>query len=249
MVGIAALALVSGVLIGCIGIGGVLLVPCLSLAGIDVHAAIGASMFSFIFSGAVGVWLYARHGSIEWRSATWLAAGAAPGAFLGAVLAARTSGEILLILVGATVVFAGWRVLRRPPGASEPVAVRFEPLALAAIGGAVGIGSALTSTGGPVLLVPLLMWWGAPVLASVGLSQAIQVPIALMASLGNFWTGSLDPLLVALLSIGVTFGCAVGARVAHAVPAAFLARVVAVALMLVGVVVAVRSGHTLARTW
>ena len=50
-------------------------------------------------------------------------------------------------------------------------------------------------------------------------------------------------------SIGVTFGCAVGARVAHAVPAAFLARVVAVALMLVGVVVAVRSGHTLARTW
>ena len=72
------------------------------------------NLFSFIFSGAVGVWLYARHGSIEWRSATWLAAGAAPGAFLGAVLAARTSGQILLILVGATVVFAGWRVLRRP---------------------------------------------------------------------------------------------------------------------------------------
>jgi uncharacterized protein len=85
---IAALALVSGVLIGCISIGGVFLVPCLSLAGVDVHAAIGASMFSFIFSGAIGVWLYARHGSIAWRSATWLAAGAAPAAFLGALLAA-----------------------------------------------------------------------------------------------------------------------------------------------------------------
>jgi uncharacterized membrane protein YfcA len=54
---IATLALISGVLIGCIGIGGVFLVPCLSLAGVDVHAAIGASMFSFIFSGAIGVWL------------------------------------------------------------------------------------------------------------------------------------------------------------------------------------------------
>jgi uncharacterized protein len=52
---VATLSLLSGLLIGCIGIGGVLLVPCLSLAGIDVHAAIGASMLSFIFSGAIGV--------------------------------------------------------------------------------------------------------------------------------------------------------------------------------------------------
>jgi uncharacterized membrane protein YfcA len=249
MVGIAALALVSGVLIGCIGIGGVLLVPCLSLAGIDVHQAIGASMFSFIFSGAIGVWLYARHGSIEWRSAAWLAAGAAPGAFSGSVLAAHTSGEVLLVLIGATVVFAGWRVLRRQLGGPDHGAARLEPLMLAAVGVAVGIASALTGTGGPVLLVPLLMWWGVPVLASVGLSQAIQVPIALTASLGNVWTGNLDLVLAALLSIGIALGSAVGARVAHAVPAVFLARVVAVALVLVGVIVVVRSGHTLARTW
>jgi uncharacterized protein len=249
MIGIAALALVSGVLIGCIGIGGVLLVPCLSLAGIGVHAAIGASMFSFIFSGGIGVWLYARRGSIEWGCAAWLAAGAAPGALLGAVLAAHTSADVLLMLVGASVVFAGWRVLRRPSGEPEYKGVRFEPPLLAGIGAAVGIASAVTGTGGPVLLVPLLMWWGAPVLASVGLSQAIQVPIALMASLGNFWIGSLDPPLAVLLSIGITLGSAVGARVAHAVPAVFLARVVAVALVLVGIVVAVRSGHTLAKTW
>jgi uncharacterized membrane protein YfcA len=220
-------------LIGCIGIGGVLLVPCLSLAGVDVHAAIGASMFSFIFSGGIGVWLYARHGSIEWRSAAWLA----------------TGGEILLMLVGATVVFAGWRVFRQQSGGPDRGAIRFEPPLLAGIGAAVGIASAATGTGGPVLLVPLLMWWGAPVLATVGLSQAIQVPIALTASLGNFWTGSLDLPLAALLSIGITLGAAVGARVAHAVPAVFLARVVAVALVLVGIIVAVRSGHTLARTW
>jgi uncharacterized membrane protein YfcA len=249
MIGIVALALVSGVLIGCIGIGGVLLVPCLSLAGVGVHAAIGASMFSFMFSGGIAVWLYARHGSIEWRSAVWLAAGAAPGALLGAVLAAHTGAEILLMLVGVTVVFAGWRLLRRQSGGPNHGAVRFESPLLVGIGAAVGIASAVTGTGGPVLLVPLLMWWGVPVLASVGLSQAIQVPIALMASLGNFWTGSLDLKLGVLLSIGITLGSAVGARVAHAVPAVFLARVVAVVLVLVGIVVAVRSGHTLARTW
>jgi len=37
-------------------------------------------------------------------------------------------------------------------------------------------------------------------------------------------------------------------RVAHALPAILLARVVAVALMLVGIIVAVRSGQTLAKT-
>jgi hypothetical protein len=86
-------------------------------------------------------------------------------------------------------------------------------------------------------------------LAPVGLSQAIQVPIALTASLGNFWIGSLDLVLAALLSIGIAFGSVAGARLAHAVPAVFLARLVAVALVLMGVVVAVRSGHTLVETW
>ena len=55
VVGISVLSLVSGLLIGCIGIGGVLLVPCLSLAGIDVHAAIGGSLMTYIFSGIMGV--------------------------------------------------------------------------------------------------------------------------------------------------------------------------------------------------
>ena len=249
MVAIVALSLISGLLIGCIGIGGVLLVPCLSLAGMDVRAAIGASMLSFIFSGAIGVWLYARHGSIEWRSAAWLAAGAAPGAFFGSLIAAHAREEILLALVGATVAFAGWRTLRRQPGGAEHRPAHPGPLLLVAIAVAVGIGSAVTGTGGPVLLVPLLMWRGTPVLTSVGLSQAIQIPIALMATLGNVWTESLDFQLGALLSIGITLGSAVGAGLAHAVPTVFLTRVVAIALVLVGGLVLVRSGHMLARTW
>jgi uncharacterized membrane protein YfcA len=52
-----------------------------------------------------------------------------------------------------------------------------------------------------------------------------------------------------LLSIGIAFGSVAGAHVAHAVPAVFLARLVAVALVLIGIIVAVRSGHTLVETW
>jgi uncharacterized protein len=56
-------------LIGRIGAGRVLRVPSLTIIGLDVRKAIGASMFSFIFSGFIGVWLYAWKGSIDRGSA------------------------------------------------------------------------------------------------------------------------------------------------------------------------------------
>jgi uncharacterized membrane protein YfcA len=245
MSGILALALVSGLLIGCIGIGGVLLVPILTLAGVDVHAAIAASMFGFIFSGLIGTWLYARRASIDWGSAAWLGAGAMPGAFAGALLAARLSGDVLLFFVGVAVILSGLRALLRRSAGGKGSGGLPAPMLLA-IGLGVGIGSAVTGTGGPVLLVPVLMWLRAPVLAAVGLSQAIQIPIAGLASAGNFIAGHLDPRLAILLSIGLTLGSAVGARVAHVLPSLFLTRLVAVVLLLVGALLIVRSGQAMA---
>ncbi len=47
-------AIIVGVLIGAIGIGGVLLVPMLTYAlGFGIHVAIATAMFSYLFSGAV----------------------------------------------------------------------------------------------------------------------------------------------------------------------------------------------------
>ena len=241
MIGILALALVSGLLIGCVGIGGVLLVPVLSLIGIEVHAAIAASMFSYLFSGVIGSWLYARKASIDWTSALWLGAGAMPGALAGALLAARLSGGVLLGLVGAAVMFAGLRELLRRPVAGDHKNRVLPVTSLVSIGVAVGIGSALTGTGGPVLLVPLLMWLHMPVLAAVGLSQAIQIPIAGLASAGNLWAGQLDIGLGTLLGLGVAVGTALGARIAHALPSRFLTRLVACVLLLIGALLVVRA--------
>jgi uncharacterized membrane protein YfcA len=240
IIAVIALALVSGLLIGCIGIGGVLLVPGLSFLGTDVHAAIAASMFSYLFSGLIGTWLYARKASIDWPSALWLGAGAMPGALAGALLASRLSGAVLLVLVGAAVIFAGVRALLRRPAADGNGRALSAGMLLP-IGLVVGIGSSLTGTGGPALLVPLLMWLDVPVLAAVGLSQAIQLPIAGLASAGNLGTGVLDIGLGALLGVGVAAGTTVGARVAHALPSLFLTRLVAVVLLLVGVLLVLRA--------
>ena len=243
MIGLVSLSLVSGFLIGCVGIGGVILVPCLTMVGVDVHAAIAASMFSFLFSGLIGVWLYAREGSVQWAEAAWLGLGAMPGALAGALLASRMEGRILLLLIGAAVVFAGLRSLMKR--GADRAADGHIPAAwiLVLTGAAVGLGSSVTGTGGPLLLVPLLIWLRVPVLVAVGLGQAIQVPIAALATLGNLGTGQLGLQLGLLLSGGVIVGTAVGARVAHSIPTAALTRLVAVILLIVGALVIVRSSN------
>jgi len=48
-------------------------------------------------------------------------------------------------------------------------------LTLTGVGFVVGVGSALTGTGGPTLLLPLLVWLRVPMLTAVGLAQAIQL--------------------------------------------------------------------------
>jgi uncharacterized protein len=70
----------------------------------------------------------------------------------------------------------------------------------------VGVASAVTGTGGSVLLVPVLLWLELPVLTAIGLSQAIQLPIALTATVGSTVYGVLDWELAGLLSAGVGVG-------------------------------------------
>ena len=68
--------MVVGVLIGAIGIGGVLLVPMLTyVLGISIHVAIATAMFSYLFTGIVGAFEYARRGSVNWSKGVWLCVG------------------------------------------------------------------------------------------------------------------------------------------------------------------------------
>src|ERR1700751_924372 len=92
--GIAAVVL--GVAIGATGIGGVLLVPILTLAlGIDVKRAIAAALLSYLPGCVVAVVMYARRGSIIWRDVWPLCLAALPAAWLGARAARGAPGTLL----------------------------------------------------------------------------------------------------------------------------------------------------------
>jgi uncharacterized membrane protein YfcA len=239
--GILTIALVAGTLIGCIGIGGVLLVPALVyLAHVPIHSAIAAAMFSYLFSGAAATWVFARKGAIDWASSGWLAAGAVPAAFAGAFAAAFVRPGLLELLIAAFVILAGVRALQ--PGGTMRTATSLSAAALAAVGAFVGFGSAMTGTGGPLLLVPLLVWLRVPILTTVGLSQAIQLPIAALATAANVMSGQLDLRLGAVLSVALLCGSLAGARLAHVVSTQFLTRLVAVLMLATGILIILRLG-------
>jgi uncharacterized protein len=231
-------ALVVGMLIGCVGIGGVLLTPALVyVGGLDFHLAAATSMWAFLFAGAAGTSIYARHGSIDWRLASWLGAGVVPAAFAGAWANVALPEGLLMALLAALLVVTGADALMRG-SVMEQGARRFGAPTLLAIGALVGFGSALTGTGGAVLLVPVLLLLRAPVRASVGAAQAVALPVVVFSTAGYVLYGSVDFFLGTAVGLVAAVGVVVGARIAHAAPAAVLRRVVATALLCAGLLIA-----------
>jgi len=232
---LGGLSVIVGVLIGGVGIGGVLLVPILTYVYfIYVHMAIAAAMFSYLFSGLVGATIFAHKRSINWKMALWLFVGAMPAAFMGAFVASAVPARGLEFLIATLIIFAGANALLTPVEDAHRDRM-LGPVQLLVIGVITGFGSAITGTSGPLILVPILIWLKVPTLTAVGLSQAVQLPIASLATIGNFIYGTVDMVIGGVIGAALMIGAAIGAHLAHAVSQATLRRVVAWVLVAVGI--------------
>ena len=234
VVWIALLGILSGLMIGCIGIGGVILVPALVfLAGIAIQIAIPAAMFAYILSGLVATFVFARNKSIDWQVAASLCMGGTPAAFAGAWAVNIFDGRLLAGCLGLLTLLSGLNSLR-PRIRAENDHAKLSHGILFTIGAATGFLASLTGTGGPLVLVPILLAMRLGVLASVGLSQIFQLPVAIAATAGNVVYGKLDLALGVILAASLSGGSWFGAKFAHAVPQATLRSIVSSALVLIG---------------
>ena len=235
-IALVALGATAGLLIGCVGIGGVILVPALVyLAGHSFQTAIAAALCAFIVSGLVGACAYAKAGSIRWRATCWTWVGALPCALAGALLLTNIASTTLEL--GIALLSAGSGVYALTSRRDEPSPGRERTLSgpsWAVMGAVTGFLSALTGTGGPLVLLPMLMMFEVPVLNALALAQAIQLPVALAATSGNLFTGMLDVQLGLTLAGGIALGTWLGAKAAHALPTGLLRKAVAVLLVLAG---------------
>lgn len=237
---LSVLAIVVGVFIGMVGVGGVLLPPGLvALGDLTVNEATATSTWAFVFTGVVGTVTYACRGVVPWSLLARLAIGVVPAAFLGALVNATLPGSVVLLGLAALTLIVGVQQLR--PRAVREARDGLGTAALVAVGAFVGFGSALTGTGGPVLLVPVLLTLGVAPLRAVAVGQAVQLPVVAAGSVGYLQTGLVDIRLGTVLGCLAALGVAAGAVVATRVPAEGLRRIVAVACIAAGVFLVFRA--------
>ena len=227
--------LVAGWLIGATGIGGVLVVPALTVfSGFEPARAIAASGLGFGFPALLALWLLRRQRELA-RSCMPLVAGALPGALGGALLVHRLEPRLLLLGVAALVLFAGARGLRPSRRAAADARPAPGPAAMFALGLAVGLGSALTGTGGPVLVIPLLMLWRQPLALTMAAAQGVQLPVAAAATAVHAAAGGIDWAAGCLLGVLLLAGSLAGHHMGRRLAAERLQTLVALLLLAVGV--------------
>ena len=123
--------------------------------------------------------------------AAWPGVGVVPTAVAGALANAALPEGLLPAILAALMVLTGADALLRSPDEVGRTRRLGAPVLLA-VGGFVGFGSALTGTGGAVLLVPILLLLRTPVLAFVGAAQVVALPIVCFSTAGYVLYGSVD---------------------------------------------------------
>jgi uncharacterized membrane protein YfcA len=161
-----------------------------------------------------------------------LCVAAAAGALTGAATLDSLPATAVRIFIAILAIVSGIQAL-----AGSRAAERALPgtTALAFLGLVVGFGSAISGTGGPVMLIPILLLVGVPLVTAITLALAAQVPIALAATAVNALAGRLDWLLGMALGVPLIAGAVAGAWLSRRLPARALTLAVAGALIATGI--------------
>ncbi len=234
---------IVGVFIGSVGIGGVLLVPVLVLfAGLPIRSAVATALFSFVFTGIFGSWLFARRRSIAWKLTLPVCIGSLAFGYLGTLVGDLVSGVVLSTIVAVILLIVGAVGLLLEGGfpgrligrwAGRPVGRR-EIFTLLGVGGVAGFGAGLSGAGGPLFSVPMMLALGFDPLLSIGTAQSLQIVASISASVRNVETASIEYNLALTLAMSELFGVFIGVYVAHTVSAKFLHYMVATACLVCG---------------
>jgi uncharacterized membrane protein YfcA len=243
------IALLVGTLIGSVGVGGILLIPALAaLGGLTTQVSMSTALFSFIFTGVLGTWMYQRRGSIDWGITVPVCLGAVFFGYLGALANSLANAALLNFILSLIIIFAGvytflpgGRLSTFNLGGRSPGRI----FVLLCIGAVVGFGSGLTGVGGPVLSVPFMVVLGFAPLTAIATSQVIQIVAALSGTIGNLAYGSIDFFVAGWVTVLELLGVMIGVRIAHSSNTRQLRILVAVVCVVVGGVILVRSSLAL----
>ncbi len=211
--------------------------------GITIHEAAATSLFTFLFTGILGSWLYHRRKSIAWPITAPVCAGAVVFGYAGAAVAATLDPQPLAMLIALLIVAVGIYVFLPVRPRTRPRAGRGwrGQVELAAVGAASGFGSGFSGAGGPLFSVPIMVILGYMPLTAVATSQVLQIIAALSGSIGNMRHGFIHWEIAIVITVFELAGVIVGVKLAHVSSPDALRRLAGTLCVLSGGLLLIRS--------
>ena len=221
-----AAAGLSGALIGLLltvfgGGGSVLATPLLLyFVGVqDPHVAIGTSAAAVAVNAAMGLGAQARAGRVKWPCALVFGGAGLAGSLVGAHLAQKVDGAVLILWFAVVMALIGASMLLPRKDAGDPsvhltaaLTVKLAPLGLAT-----GLAAGFFGIGGGFLIVPGLMAATGMTLAHAAASSLVSVALFGAATSASYAiAGLIDWGLFAALVVGGAGGALAGAPLAQA---------------------------------
>ncbi|MEN1786381.1 MAG: sulfite exporter TauE/SafE family protein [Bacteroidota bacterium] len=259
----------AGLLAGLFGIGGGLVIVPILIYIFTVkdvpeaaltHICIGTSLATIIVTSIGSLRAHNKKGVIIWSVWKCMAPGLVIGSLLGAGIASVIHGKALQAIIGIGVFLIGIKMLiiRNKALKENDFSKLPSPGGQTALGGFIGIVSAIFGIGGGTLTVPFLSNYGLRIQNAVGTSAACGLPIAIAGVIGFLVFGQfIDPSVKEALPHGVIgfvhiyaftclslssfFTARIGAILAHKLPAAALKKAFAVLMLILGVKLVLNS--------
>jgi uncharacterized membrane protein YfcA len=235
------IAVAAGLVGALVGIGGgILVVPALTLLfGVDIHAAIGASIVSVIATSSGAAAAYVRDRITNLRVGMLMEIATTTGAICGAFVAGIAPVALLFVVFGVTLLISAAPLVREfgeelPRGVRNDVWAERFGLAShypdAKLGREVSYQVTSTPTGFGIMsiagLLSGLLGIGSGVFKVLAMDTAMRLPMKVSTTTSNFMIGvtaaasagiyfqrgDIDPLIAAPVALGVLAGATLGAR-------------------------------------
>ncbi len=241
-----------GVLVGATGMGGgSLMTPLLILLfGIKPVVAIGTDLAYAAITKTVGGWRHLRAGTVHTPLSLWLALGSCPGALTGvAILEWLDLGDVLLVLVAASLLLTGALVLLRAliwSGEGERDHIDMtarHKIAAIVLGFTVGVCLGITSAGsGTLIAIGLILAFRLSPRRVVGTDVLHAAVLLWVAALAHIVSGNVDFALAGTILIGSIPGVWIGTSMATRLPERGLRPALGIVLLSSGMALLGKAG-------
>jgi hypothetical protein len=233
-VAVALWCFVTAVLGGLVGLVlGNIRLPVIVLAASSPAAGAGANIGVSAVAALTAAVTHVRAGRIDWRVFAWMAPPSIVAALVGGLLSGAVPGNVLLAVIGVTLLVFGADLLRprqeppRRPEAVNPTAAVLTGAAIGLLGGFVGL------ILGSLRIGALIRFVGGDTFRAVGTNVAVGFCLGVAGVFGHL-SGGVDWTLLAVGAAASVPGALVGARLTGRLNERQLLRAVGAVLLVAG---------------